>query len=181
MGVQFRLGQNDHKTVEDFLGRRPSGVSAIVLDPKNPHQQAVAEVAAGIGLGVFLDLATERLTGHGFQLPGKAYDALYDVDWLASRRGPRQHLVAAVLAGHPDQVTAVTPPHFLVHDPRSADLNIALAAGAGDETDKPVRPILLISTQWLVTDAIGLAEQYAQLGVTQIELRVTPWAVRTRA
>lgn len=50
-------------------GGRP--VSAIVLDPKNPHQRAVAEVAAGIGLDVFLDPATERLTRPGFQLPGK--------------------------------------------------------------------------------------------------------------
>jgi len=44
MGVEFRLGGQDHNKVEDFLAQRPSGIHAITLDTKAAkHQQAAAE------------------------------------------------------------------------------------------------------------------------------------------
>jgi len=32
VGVEVRLGHQDHKKVEDFLPRSPAGVSSVVLD-----------------------------------------------------------------------------------------------------------------------------------------------------
>ncbi|MGB3354380.1 MAG: hypothetical protein WBB00_16595 [Mycobacterium sp.] len=32
MSIQFRLGPNDHKPVEDFLSREHAGAEAITLD-----------------------------------------------------------------------------------------------------------------------------------------------------
>ena len=56
MGVEFRLGGQDHKKVEDFLAGQPGGVSAIVLDTKAArHQQAAAESAAEAGVAVYFD------------------------------------------------------------------------------------------------------------------------------
>jgi hypothetical protein len=51
MGVEFRLGGQDHNKVEDFLAHHPSGVHAIVLDTKAAkHQQAAAEAAVDAGV-----------------------------------------------------------------------------------------------------------------------------------
>lgn len=46
MTVQFRLGHNHHKVVEDFLSRSPGATSAITLDSKAArHQSQTADVA----------------------------------------------------------------------------------------------------------------------------------------
>lgn len=66
MGVVFQLGHNDHKVVDDFLRRRPVGVSGITLHAKaSRHQQAAAEAAQAMDLSVFFNPATERLTAPG--------------------------------------------------------------------------------------------------------------------
>ena len=45
MTIQFRLGSNDHKPLEDFLSRDHAGTGAIVLDTKavQPTQLAAPE------------------------------------------------------------------------------------------------------------------------------------------
>lgn len=177
MGVQFRLGRQDHPKVEDFLSRRPPGVAAIVLDPKwSRYQRSAAEVATTTGAQVYFDPATERLTTPGFELPEAPYfnGAPYDADHLAADPVARARLVARVLEGHPAEVSAVTPPHFLVHDARSANLNIVLAADTLNSTDKPVRATVLLSRRYGTRAAAELALQYAQAGIRQVELRITP-------
>lgn len=104
MGIEFRLGGQDHKKVEDFLAGHPGGVSAIVLDTKAAkHQQAAAEAARDAGAAVYFDPATERLTAPGFDLPALAYNPSvpYDVDVLARDHRARSALVAGVIDAHP--------------------------------------------------------------------------------
>jgi hypothetical protein len=177
VGVQFRLGRQDHQKVEDFMARQPSGVSGIVLDPKwSRFQRSAAEVTAAAGAQVYFDPATERLTAPGFELPEAPYfdGAPYDVDHLAGDPTARAQLVAHVVKSHPAEVSAVTPPHFLVHDTRSANLNVVLAADTLSSTDKPVRATVLLTRRYGTRAAADLAAQYAQVGVRQVELRVTP-------
>ena len=58
MGIQFRLGPNDHKPVEDFLSREHAGTEAITLDTKAArHQGAAAAAAASLVQGRELQLA----------------------------------------------------------------------------------------------------------------------------
>jgi len=74
VGVEFRLGHQDHKKVEDFLSRSPAGVSSVVLDTKAAHHQSgAAEAARDAGVGVIFDPQTDRLCEPGFDLPGLAY------------------------------------------------------------------------------------------------------------
>lgn len=177
MGVQFRLGRADHQKVEDFLSRRPAGVSGIVLDPKwSRYERTAAEAAGSAGVEVYFDPATERLIAPGFELPETPYfaGAPYNVNQLAADSGARARLVERVLQGHPAETTAVTPPHFLVHDDRSASLNVVLAEDTCNSTDKPVRATLVLGSRYGARAAADLALQYAQAGVRQVELRVTP-------
>lgn len=177
-GVQFRLGHGDHKVVEDFLSRRPPGVSAIVLDPKwARYQQGAAEAARSAGVAVHFDPATERMTHPGFTVPGAPYctGRLHDPARLVHETDARARLVAAVLSAHPDTVTAITPPHYLVHDERSANLNLVLADDAvRASTTVPVRAVLLMTRTYGIKAAAQLAAQYAQVGVRDLELRLTP-------
>jgi hypothetical protein len=54
MTVQFRLGHNHHKVVEDFLSRAPGATSAITLDSKAArHQVSAAEVARDQRIDVY--------------------------------------------------------------------------------------------------------------------------------
>lgn len=177
MGVQFRLGRQDHQKAEDFLSRRPPGVSAIVLDPKwSRYQRPAAEAATSGGVQVYFDPATERLAAPGFGLPEVPYfeAAPYDVDHLAANPTARAQLIARVLEGHPAEVSAVTPPHFLIHDARSANLNVVLAADTLHNTGKPVRATVLLGRRYGARAAADLALQYAQAGIRQVELRITP-------
>lgn len=177
MGVQFRLGRQDNKRVEDFLARHPAGTSGIVLDPKwCRYQKTAAEAAVAAGVGVYFDPATERLTAPGFELPEVSYfeGAPYDVDQLTADPGGRARLVAQVVDSHPKEASVVTPPHFLVHDARSGNLNIVLAADTVNSTDKPVRATVLMTRRYATRAAGDLAAQYAQAGVRQVELRITP-------
>lgn len=176
MGVEFRLGRQDHLKVEDFLARSPSGVSAIVLNTKAAgHQRAAAEVAAAAGVQVLYDPATERCTTPGYQLPGHPYgDNLLDVNVLAADPAARLRLMIAVIDGHPDEATTITPPHFLVEDQRSANLNVALAADTRHNTDLPVRATVILARRYGAKAAPELARQYAQAGIDQVELRITP-------
>jgi hypothetical protein len=177
VGVQFRLGRPDHQKVEDFLSRRPAGVSGIVLDPKwSRYERPAAEVARSVGVDVYFDPATERLVAPGFELAGIPYfaEAPYDVNRLAGDARARARLVERVLEAHPSETSAVTPPHFLVQDDRSANLNLVLAEDMRNSTHKPVRATLVLGSRFGARVAPGLALQYAEAGIRQIELRITP-------
>lgn len=101
MGVEFRLGGQDHHKVEDFLAQHPAGVHAIILDTKAAkHQQAAAEAASDARVEVLFEPATERLTEAGFELVGLPYyrTDLYDINVLSRDQGERTRLVDAVWA-----------------------------------------------------------------------------------
>lgn len=177
MSVEFQLGHGDHLKVEDFLARRATGVGAITLSPKNADKQTgAAEAARDAGLEVLFDPATEKLADTGFgleTLPCWA-GAPYDVERLVIDPDGRQGLVDRVVEVHPAKATIVTPPHFLVRDERSANLNIALAETTRLATDKPVRPIVILRNA--VPDSVveNLAGEYVRAGFTQIDVRLSP-------
>ena len=183
MGVEFRLGRQDHRKVEDFLSRQPAGVSAIVLDTKAArHQRGAAEAAHAAEVDVLFDPATERLTEPGFELEQLPYcpNTPYDLNVLAGNAADRATLVTRVVYAHPETVTIVTPPHFYVYDDRSAHLNVALAEATIHETDKPVRATLVLSRRYGVTSAQQLAADYWQAGIRHIELRISPLGEKMR-
>jgi hypothetical protein len=175
--VEFRLGRQDHNKVEDFLVREPGGVSAITLDTTAArHQQGAAEAAREAGVNVLFDPATERLADIGFELEGLSYydGAPYDVNRLARDASARATLVGQVVEAQPETMTVITPPHFYVHDDRSANLNVALAEATLHETDRPVRATLVLARKYGETAAKRLATDYAQAGIRLLDLRVSP-------
>ena len=177
MTVEFRLGRQDHLKVEDFLASTPGGVSAITLDTRaHRTQAAAAEAADQLDIDVLFDPATERLADPGFELPGFRYAdaAPYDLDRLV-RDGPaRAQLVEAVIEGHPSTITAVTPPHFYVSDERGLSLNVALAEETRHFTDLPLRATLVVARAYAHGAARGMAAEYAQAGIAELELRLSP-------
>ena len=178
MSVEFRLGRNDHKVAEDFLAKRPTGVSAIVLDTKAArHQEQAAEAARDAGADVYFDPATERLTGPGFDLPALEYNPPepYDTDRLAGDAEARARLVEQVAAAHPTYVTKLTPPHFFVADQRIALLNLDLAERMlRDHGAKPLRASLVLSSRYPLASVAELAIEYARAGIRHLELRISP-------
>lgn len=177
MTVEFRLGHQDHKKVEDFLAGRPSGVGAITLDTKARRVQlGAAEAALDAGVKVLYDSATERLVMPGFGLPDLAYaDRVpYDVASLVGDADGRARLVEQVVASHPSPVTAVTPPHFYAVDQRGVDLNITLAEMTVHATDKPVRTTLVLGRSFAHKSSGQIAGEYADAGLLDVELRLSP-------
>ena len=177
MSVEFQLDHQDHHKVEDFLARQSAGVSAIILHTKAAkHQAAAAEAALTAGLEVLYDPRTERLEHPGLTLgglPGYTGEPC-DLDRLAASIDERQRLVDAVVTAHPDVVTMVTPPHFVVRDRRGAHLNLALAEAARHASSKRVRPVLTLKSRLSQELAQEIAEIYAAAGFTEIDLRFTP-------
>jgi hypothetical protein len=178
VGVEFRLGRQDHKKVEDFLARKPEGVSAIVLDTKMaPHQSGAAEAARDADVAVVFDPGTERLCDVGFDLTGLPYypDRPFDLDVLAADASARAWLVASVVEAHPETVTVMTPPHFYVKDERSAALNVNLAEMTTHQTDLPVRATLVLARTYGVKHAAALAAEYRAAGIGRMDLRLSPF------
>ncbi|WP_248243311.1 hypothetical protein [Microbacterium kunmingense] len=178
MSVEFQLDHQDHYKVEDFLSRAHAGVGAITLHAKRAkYQQGAADAAVAAGLEVLYDPRTERLDSPGLTtldgLPGY-HGEPYDLGRLAADLSSRQRLVAEVIEAHPDFVTVVTPPHFMVRDDRTAQLNLALAEAAALTTDKPVRPVLTLRARINPEMAAGLARDYAAAGFGAVDLRFTP-------
>lgn len=177
MSVEFQLDHQDHHKVEDFLARQNAGVSAISLHAKAAkYQTAAAEAALTAGLEVLYDPRTERLEYPGLTLrglPGYTGEP-YDLDRLAASIDERQRLVDAVVTAHPDVVTIVTPPHFLIRDRRSAHLNLALAEAARHAAAKRVRPVLTLKSRLSRELSQEISEIYAAAGFTEIDLRFTP-------
>jgi hypothetical protein len=56
MGIEFRLGQSDHKVVDDFLAGQPEGVTGIWVEPQHVRiQKGVIETAKAVGLQVLVE------------------------------------------------------------------------------------------------------------------------------
>lgn len=178
MSVEFQLDHQDHYKVEDFLSRTPAGVGGISLHSKKAkYQQGAADAAIAAGLEVLYDPRTERLDSPGLGtldgLPGY-HGEPYDLDHLAADLSSRDRLVVEVVEAHPDFATIVTPPHFMVRDDRTAQLNLALAEATALATDKPVRPVLTLKARVSPEAAGSLARDYASAGFGAIDLRFTP-------
>ena len=179
MTVQFRLGHNHHKVVEDFLGRRPGATSAITLDPKAArHQVHAAETAREQDISVFFEPCTERLAepGHGLDTFPMWAGAPYVTHALASEPRSREMLVQRTIDTHPEIVTHVTAPHFYVDGELSARLNVDLAEMTRLRvTDRPTRAVLTIANKVAKRCAPELAAEYSRAGITDLELRLSPF------
>lgn len=179
MTVQFRLGRNDHKVVEDFLSRTPGATSAISLDPKAArHQVHAAEAARDRGVSVFLELSTERLADPGFGLETFPIygGAPYILDALAADPRLREEIVTRTLEAHPAITTHVTAPHFYVDSERNARLNVDLAEMTRIRAEgKPVRAVLTVSNKHAKHHAAAIAAEYVRAGITELELRLSPF------
>lgn len=178
MSVEFRMGHQDHHKVEDFLASNSSGgVGAIALHSSAAkHQLAASEAARAAGLDVLYDPRTERLAypGYGLEkIPGYT-GAPYPLDVLARSPEAREKLVDAVVTAHPDLTTIVTPPAFFAGDEASVLLNLALAEATRLATDKDVRPVLTLGSRVGAGLVRQAAEEYANAGFTQIEIRISP-------
>ena len=157
MPIEFRLGHQDHKKVEDFLASAPAGVGAITLDTKAAaHQEGAAEAARDAGVAVLFEPATERLCDPGFDLPGLSYSPAqpYDLDSLVSSPEARRRLVEQVIESHPDFATVVTVPHFFVTDERTSLLNIDLAEATAQQSGVPTRATLVIAREYAAKNGI---------------------------
>ncbi len=180
MGIQFRLGPNDHKPVEDFLSREHTGADAITLDTKAArHQVAAAAAAVDAGLDVYWEPAAERLAEAGFGLDKFPLwnGQPYGIDSLSANQTARAALVDLTIEKHPALVTHVTAPHFYVTDERTAHLHVDLAERPrlAVREDKPTRAVLTVSTTALSRLGLDLAAEYARAGISNVEIRFSPF------
>lgn len=178
MSLQFRLGYNDQKVIEDFVSHGTAATSAIVLDPKaGARQRYATEAAAAAGVDVFWDPATELLSYDGYELEKFPMwrGGRYDVATLATSLTARSALVEHTIATHPEGVTHLTAPHFYVDSHRGAALNVDLAETTIRQADRPVRAVLVVKHGYARTNAKDLAAMYLSAGVRQIELQLSPF------
>lgn len=178
MTVQFRLGHNHHKVVEDFLSRTPHATAAITLDSKAGHHQGqAADAAREHGVSVFYEPSAERLAepGYGLESFPLWVGVPYSIDDLAASMNARDVLVQRTIDAHPEGVTHVTAPHFYVQTERAARLNIDLAEITQLRADKPVRAVLTIANKFAGQHAAELAAEYVRAGITELELRLSPF------
>ncbi|MFJ6003953.1 hypothetical protein [Arthrobacter sp. NPDC092385] len=177
MGIEFRLGYNNHLKVEDFLTRDAGAIGAIALHVSGAgHQNAVAEAAREAGIPVTFDPRTERLASPGYALekiPGFT-GTPYNLSALAADPDARAKLVSAVLEAHPAAATLVTPPSFFVASPETALLNLGLAELTRSETDLPTRPIMTFGPRCSTGLVRDVAEEYARAGFTSVDVRFSP-------
>ncbi|SBS78140.1 conserved hypothetical protein [uncultured Mycobacterium sp.] len=181
MGVEFRVGRNDVKPIEDFLGRRSDGVTAVSLDTKagTTHFHA-AGAAREANVAVYWEPGTERLASVGYNHGQHPLwqGAPFTPAAIAASADDSNRLVAATVSAHPDGVTHVTAPHFFVNEAMTAQLNVALAERTHKiQPAKPTRAILTISARNAIqlVDELDLAAQYARVGVEAIEIRLSPF------
>ncbi len=178
MGIEFRLGRQDHHKVEDFLSTRPKRLDAIWIEAGNVARQGTAmEQARATGIEVLIEPMTDRLADHGFT-PGDlpyAQGGPIDLERLARSSAHRGRLVEAVLASQ-TEATIATPPHFYVSDDTSARLNGDLLVETLRVADTEVRAILLGKRDYLAQSGVAsdLAMRYADTGVTAVDLRLSP-------
>ncbi|WP_231750689.1 alkyl sulfatase C-terminal domain-containing protein [Mycobacterium sp. NAZ190054] len=151
MGIQFRLGPNDHKQVEDLLSREHAGTDAIILDTKAArHQAAAATAAVEAGLRVYWEPAAERLAAEGFgldKLPlctGRPYGINALAEDQSARRAGRPDGGEAPGARHPRHGPALLR-HRRTHctTERRSRRTHRLAVGK----DKPTRAVITVHAQ----------------------------------
>ena len=177
-GVEFRLGRNDHLTVEDFLSHGPEGVEGIVVDAKYLHRHRVAiDAARQAGVAIHVEPLTERLVVEGLSTGEVDYgfesiDPAVDLATGAAR----DRLVDAVVGPQTDAASALTPPHFFVDSDEALDLHLALVRCTARRFAAPLRPILAVQRVFL--DQPGRAELVARRllheGVRAVDLRISP-------
>ncbi|WP_454113683.1 hypothetical protein [Microbacterium maritypicum] len=179
MSVEIHLGYQDHHKMEDFLASGAPGVGAITLHATGAkHQHGAADAARDAGVSVLYDPRTERLayddpSGATQKLPGWTGQVV-DIGRLSSSIDDRARLVNAVIAGHPNEVTIVTPPSFYVTDERTSLLNVHLAEATRLATALPVRARVILSSRMPLDLVADLGREYRAAGITSVDLRVSP-------
>lgn len=181
MGVEFRLGRDDHLKVEDFLEARPEGVHAVAIEAKNIDRQAnVIDAAKAAGVEVLVEPLTERLAEEHFEPGALEYANEYPIrpeSLLSLSR--KAELVERVAQHQVDIATILTAPHFYAEDERLLDLNVAMAAMTVQAYGKslPVRAILCAKAKFFtdVQVASRIAAAYTDAGVASLEVRLSPF------
>ncbi|MCK2028075.1 hypothetical protein KZC56_17395 [Microbacterium sp. SSW1-47] len=156
-------------------------MDSITLHAKSArHQVAAAEAARESGINVLYDPRTERMADldPDGQLTGlSAYGGTQlDIHSLASSSQLRHELVDRVLNAHPAQATIMTPPAFFIDSERTARLAVDLAEATRLATTSPVRPVLFLSSRLSITNQLTLASELVAAGITQVDLRVSPFS-----
>ena len=178
-GVQFRVGYNDHRVVEDFLTGDPEGVAGILVEAKHVDRHSnVIEAAHAVDRTVRIEPLTERLAAEGFSTKGLEYGyAVIDPELDLATATARDELVSSVIAPQVEAASTLTPAHFFVEDEATLDLNLDLVRRTRRSySTTDLQPIL--SVQRTLIDQQGVAEliaqRYLQAGVSHIELRLSP-------
>lgn len=181
VGLEYRLNRNDHKVVEDMLATRYRTLDGIAVEAHNvQRQEAVIEAARSCGVAVSIDLMTDKLAYPGFDYGDLPYltDGRVPIEGLLRSPVARDHFVAECISFQEGRATRPVAPHVFAGDDDERRLNLLLAERAINQygADAPVRVIAAVPRRWLTTgdNAAQLADEYAQLGVDEIELRVSP-------
>jgi hypothetical protein len=176
-GIEFRVPRNDHHTVDDFLARRPEGVNGIQVEVTNVDRHAdLAAHAAELGLTVTVDPLTERLCHAGFNPERLPLGEVYPLDPAAlSESAAQRATLTEQLISAQKIATALIPGQFFIETTADLDLNLLLVRQMAALDDRPLRPVIAISSKvFTPSAAASLAQAYAGAGVTTVELRVSP-------
>lgn len=176
--IEFRLGRQDHRVVENFLADHPLGVGAISIEAPNlAFQQVAIDAARAAEVDVLVEPLTDRLVDPNFAPKGLTYWDTYPLsipDFAAS--DARNSFVDAVMEPQLDSASVFVPPHFFVEDERTLRINLLMARRVlrvyGD--DVPVRAILCVKKSFLWQRASEVARRYRGEGITSIDLRLSP-------
>ncbi|MEX2225153.1 MAG: hypothetical protein WEB52_01740 [Dehalococcoidia bacterium] len=68
MGLEIRLGRDDHKVTDEFISSEPVGIDAFIVDANHLRRHSVViDAARAKGIGVLVEPLTERLVELGFR------------------------------------------------------------------------------------------------------------------
>ena len=183
MGIEYHLGRNDHRVAEDFLTDADYRVfDAIRVDGHNTQrQQGVIEAANGLGVPVLVELLLDRLENPGFDYGPLPYlpDGGVSGSILASDAFARRELVERCIEFQRDIGAEVVAPHLFQGDPLHDDLALEFIHETVRQTPgDSVRVVVAANRDRLAADDYRLArsysEQLATLGVSTVELRLSP-------
>lgn len=130
------------------------------------------------GISVFFEPSVERLAEPGYRLDAFPLwgGTPYSIDVLAGDLRAREAVVERTIRAHTDSVTHLTAPHVYVDSERTARLNLDLAEATRLRAkDKPTRAVLTVANKFLRRHAVELAAEYIRAGVTDMELRMSPF------
>jgi hypothetical protein len=182
MGIEFHLGRNDHKVVEDFLAAGHRVVDGVTLDAHNVERQRGAiEAAQQAGVPVRLDLLLERLTNPGFDYGPLSYvpEGRLNKRRLRTNRADRSRLVEESLDFQQPVVSQFVAPHFFTADERDDETVVALAEETLQAVGSSDVRVVVAANRDRLDEAEGqaarvLAEGLATVGVSNVELRLSP-------